>query len=229
MPFLRDAAEQDCENCNGNRQLCKKLSASITDGKLIITETKCDKAEAYTIRKRATKLITAAGVPKIFANFRAADYRSTNEPALDAAEAAIFDDKSAYIFGAVGTGKTLLAAIVANERAYLGKPSLFISVAETLETLREFNNQTQRFTDSRTREDKLRLYAASPCLIVDDLGAEKPTEWAIETLFKIFNRRYNDGLPSVTTSNLAPAELERHLGARIARRILHNAAIVELK
>ncbi len=226
---LRELEDKNCAKCKGNRQNCDKISVAINEnGSLTFTRETCQKAVQFRETARATELIKAASVPRIFAQFRAKDFKTANEAALDAAESAVVDGASVYIFGDVGTGKTMLASIIANERAYQGKSSLFISVAETLESLREFN-QHQKFTDSKTREDKLKTYAAAKCLIVDDVGAEKPTDWAVETMFKIFNRRYNDGLQNVTTSNLSPEELEKHLGARIARRILHGATIVELK
>lgn len=227
--LLKEAAEQNCATCIGNRQACEKIVYSEGEGgKIIIDKANCEKKEAYEREKRAREILKKAKIPKIFAGKRASDFISSNGAVLDAAEAAIFDGKSVYIYGGVGTGKTLLASIIATERAYLGKASLFISVAETLESLREFNNQTQKFSDSRTREEKLKEYANAKCLIVDDLGAEKPTDWTVETLFKIFNRRYNECLQNVTTSNLSPEELEKHLGGRVARRILHGAEIVEL-
>lgn len=228
--LLRDAASQHCEKCKGNRPNCDQIIYGVNeDGKIFVELKHCAKRQTYETEQKAQEIIRKACIPKIFAGKRASEFESSNTEVLDAAEAAIFDGKSVYIFGEVGTGKTLLASIIATERAYLGKSSLFISVAETLETLREFNNQTQKFTDSKTREDKLHKFASAKCLIVDDIGAEKPTEWACETLFKIFNRRYNDCLQNVSTSNLSPAALEKHLGTRIARRILHGAEIVELK
>lgn len=220
---------QDCDKCGGNREDCEKLTAHVDANGIVYFEKEpCAKRIALENKRKVAKFLKASGVPYIFQGLRAGDFHGGNDQVLDAAEAAIFDGKSVYIYGDAGSGKTKLASIIANERAYQMKPSLFVSIAETLETLREFNNPTSRINDGKTREEKLRKYASAKCLIADDIGAEKPTEWVIETLFKIFNRRYNDGLQNIATSNLSPADLEDHIGSRVARRILHGAEIVRL-
>lgn len=56
-------------------------------------------------------------------------------------------------------------------------------------------------------------------LIVDDLGKAKPTEWVLEQLFRVLNRRYYQDLPIFVTSELSPGVLADRLGASIASRI----------
>ena len=57
-------------------------------------------------------------------------------------------------------------------------------------------------------------------LVIDDVAAEKPTEFVIETLYALFEYRYSHELETVVTSNLNPAGLAARLGDRIASRII---------
>lgn len=153
-----------------------------------------------------------------------------NNQALDEAEHAIFDNASLYIYGEPGTGKTYLASVIANERARQGKRSAFVNAPDILESLREFNQVTR--PDEPTRADKLNSLYSADCLIIDDIGAEKPTPWTCENLFKIINRRYNDGRQLIVTSNLNIEELQEYMhctaGDRIARRICDMCTPVKI-
>jgi len=65
-------------------------------------------------------------------------------------------------------------------------------------------------------------------LFLDDLGAEKVTDWALETLFTLINDRYERMLPTVYTSNLDPRQLSENLGDRIASRIVGSCVLINL-
>ena len=80
---------------------------------------------------KAKELIKSSGVPKIFSNFYANDFTITqkNKIAVNCLQA-INSNKGFYIYGECGTGKTMLASIILNEKAKLSKPSLFISAVD---------------------------------------------------------------------------------------------------
>jgi predicted ATPase len=65
-------------------------------------------------------------------------------------------------------------------------------------------------------------------LVIDDLGAERPTEWVRERLYEIVNARYEAVRPILVTTNLAPAQLEKQLGARITGRLMEVCEVVEV-
>ena len=56
-------------------------------------------------------------------------------------------------------------------------------------------------------------------LVLDDLGAERPTEWVRERLYELINYRYNEGKATIFTSNFTPDQIEERLGSRIGSRV----------
>jgi DNA replication protein DnaC len=115
------------------------------------------------------------------------------------------------IQGRYGSGKTHLAAAIANECVAKGLPTLFLTVPDLLDTL--------RFTyDSRevSFEERFEQIRRAPLLILDDFGTQSATEWAREKLFQILNFRYINQLPLVITTNLDMEEIEGRLRSRLS-------------
>jgi len=97
--------------------------------------------------------------------------------------------------GIYGTGKTHLAAAIANYRAGLGHPPLFIMIPDFLDHLR-----STFAPDSNVRYDRLfDEVRTTPLLILDDLGTQSSTPWSREKLYQLFNHRYMAELPTVIT------------------------------
>jgi DNA replication protein DnaC len=97
--------------------------------------------------------------------------------------------------GAYGCGKTHLAAAIANERQLRGEPALFVVVPDLLDHLRATYSPNS-LTSYDKRFDEVRK---APLLVLDDLGTESATQWAMEKLYQLFNYRYNARLPTVIT------------------------------
>ena len=74
----------------------------------------------------------------------------------------------------------------------------------------------------------LKDYFNTPLLILDDLGAEKTTDWALQSLYIIINKRLSEELQTIITSNLSLDELRDKIGDRIASRIAGMCKIVKL-
>ncbi|HEV2405353.1 MAG TPA: ATP-binding protein [Ktedonobacterales bacterium] len=114
--------------------------------------------------------------------------------------------------GGYGTGKTHLAAAIANYRLAAGSPVFFSIVPDLLDHLRgAFAPNSELTYDAlfdRIREVEL--------LVLDDLGAENGTAWASEKLFQLLNYRYNFRTPTVITTN---SRLLSHMDDRIASRL----------
>jgi len=117
------------------------------------------------------------------------------------------------LIGTYGSGKTHLAAAIANFRAGLGFPPLFIMVPDLLDHLR-----ATFAPDSRVRYDRrFDEIKTAQLLILDDLGTQSMTPWAREKLLQLFNHRYIAQLPTVITMAVALEDLlrtEPRLGSR---------------
>lgn len=129
------------------------------------------------------------------------------------------EGRGLYLCGGVGSGKTHLAGGLAHD--LIGReqvPTLFHTAPELLDRLRPSAANEGADWSSWAMNAEL--------LVLDDLGAEKSTEWARERLFVLVNHRYRRSLPTVYTSNVGPKELAAHLGERTASRIVETSQFV---
>jgi hypothetical protein len=108
----------------------------------------------------------------------------------------------------------------------LPNAGVFCVVPELLDDIRAGYGSRRDYYDDE--EDALSRAKKAPFLVLDDIGAERSTEWAQDTLNKIIDYRHRNQLPTVLTSNLAPEELADWLGERTMWRIVENAEIVHL-
>jgi DNA replication protein DnaC len=130
-----------------------------------------------------------------------------------------------YFCGGVGTGKTHLVVAVMNElMAKKRVPSLFVTVPEFLDNLRE-----AYMIPGRDLDEWMDTVKNADLLVLDDLGTERPTEWVRERLFVIVNHRYREALPTLFTSNIGPENLPAQLGERTASRIIAMCEGIELE
>ncbi len=137
----------------------------------------------------------------------------TLREALDAARDYAHEPRGwLVITGEFASGKTHLAAAIANERAKLGDPPLFVIVPDLLDHLRATFAPSSPTTFDR-RFDEIRT---TPLLILDDLGTQSMTPWVREKLYQLFNYRYTAELPTVITIAADSLEdMDPRLDARI--------------
>ena len=112
--------------------------------------------------------------------------------------------------GGYGSGKTHLAAGIANFAVGMGVPTLFLTVPDLLDMLR-FSYDSEDTTFER-RFDEIRN---APLLVLDDFGSQNATGWAQEKLFQIINFRYINKLPLVVTTNLGLDEIDARIRSRL--------------
>lgn len=130
--------------------------------------------------------------------------------------------KGLYLYGLAGSGKTHLAAAIANRLILKARPR-FITVPELLLEIKK------TYGNSHGDDELIDKLSYTKLLILDDLGSEKPTEWVQETLFVILDRRYTHYLPTIFTSNFSLDQIKERLGYRIASRIAEMTEVVELR
>ena len=115
------------------------------------------------------------------------------------------------LLGRYGTGKTHLAAAIANQAVKMGVETLFLTVPDLLDWLR-FAFSAQAESGFESRFEAIRNV---PLLIMDDFGTHNATAWAQEKLFQILDYRYVAKLPTVITSNLNLNDFEGRINSRL--------------
>lgn len=121
------------------------------------------------------------------------------------------------ITGPVASGKTYEANAIARE--LLGTdyvPVTMITVADMIETMKPNG-------DGAMDEGQFKV---APVLVLDDLGAERLTEFAEERLRGVLDYRMNHRFPTIFTSNLKPPQIRERYEARLFRRIAEGSTLL---
>ena len=111
-------------------------------------------------------------------------------------------------YGGVGTGKTFAAACIANHLLNRRIPVVMTSFVKLLESMQGFSEDDSALI-ARLNRAKL--------LIIDDLGAERSTDYALEKVYDIVDSRYRAKLPIILTTNLSMTELKESTDIRYTR------------
>lgn len=132
-------------------------------------------------------------------------------------------NKTNMIFsGGCGVGKTFVAGCIANSLLDSG-------VKVYMETMSEMLAQASNF---ETVDALMHKVVDCDLLVIDDFGAQRETDFALEKVFEIIDKRIRSGKPFIVTTNLSKADLHSPAGIkqhRIYSRLLEGTAIVEFK
>tara|TARA_B100000446_G_scaffold122042_1_gene114025 strand:+ start:135 stop:917 length:783 start_codon:yes stop_codon:yes gene_type:complete len=174
-----------------------------------------------------------AQIPKRFADRSLNNYQVKNEGQRRALEVCTeyadnFDHHKSVgrcllLLGKVGTGKTHLACGIANRLLRrMSRRAVYRTVGDILIGIRaSYSNR-----DEESETELLRPILGADLLILDEVGATKPSEFELATLYRIINGRYESCLPTVIVSNLAATELGEAIGERCFDRIKEGGAVV---
>jgi DNA replication protein DnaC len=105
-----------------------------------------------------------------------------------------------WFMGPVGTGKTTLAMLVSKAALEAGRSVAIYSLPRLLNEIRDTHRA------ERSHVDLLDRLTAVDLLHVDDVGAERTTDWVLEELYSIVNARYEDKRSMVITTNILDRE-----------------------
>ena len=133
------------------------------------------------------------------------------------------DHKGLLLFGTVGTGKTYASACIANALIEKGIPCLVTNFTRLINTMQGLREGRQEFLDDLNDYD---------LLVIDDLAAERDTEYMQEFVMQIIDSRSRSGLPIIVTTNLTATELKNPSDMqkqRIYSRLLGMCIPIEVK
>ena len=181
--------------------------------------TRCD----CRLQARGRALLTGARIPKRYQHCELSNFDSDGPhrllaPARLAAgrfvEEYPLDTTGLLIIGSIGVGKTHLAVGIIKELILSkGIACLFYDYRELLKQIQNSYNDSVKATEL----DVLRPVFETEVLVLDELGAVKPTEWVWDTVSLILNTRYNDNRTTIITTNfpnLPAAKFKSNLGPR---------------
>lgn len=165
-------------------------------------------------KKNMERLYTLSGMSSRLRNYNFENYKVCNEnkTAYFKAKKYVADllagkkSNSLFITGNIGTGKTHLAASIANELIKNGQPVIFGTLINLLTEVKDSYS-----IDGEYESKIINKYSKIGLLIIDDLGKERPSEWTLEKLFTIINNRYENNLPVIITTNYNREKLRERL------------------
>lgn len=127
------------------------------------------------------------------------------------------EGRGLWLMGDVGTGKTTLAMLVSRSALEAGRTVAIYSLPRLLARIR-------RTYDAEAGEDSYLQFferlASVDLLHIDDLGAEKRSDWVLEQLYAIVNERYETQRAIMVTTNLDQPALEEQIGPRTVSRLV---------
>jgi DNA replication protein DnaC len=121
-----------------------------------------------------------------------------------------------WLMGDVGTGKTTLAMLVSKVALDAGRTVAIYSLPRLLSELRKTFEESSDLSYLQLLDS----LAEVDLLHIDDVGAERSSEWVLEQLYAIVNARYEDEKAVVLTTNLDEARLREQITERTVSRLV---------
>ncbi|MBS1793400.1 MAG: ATP-binding protein [Acidobacteria bacterium] len=189
-------------------------------------------------QKSHTNLLDKTRIPKRYADCHFHSYRVMNpsqERAFKYASKLAMEypaiDRGLLFMGTVGVGKTHLAVSILKGLTERGFTCLFYEFGALLKEIQDSYN-------SNTQTSELKVLAPildAEVLVLDEIGASKPTEWVRDTMAHIINTRYNDRKLTIFTTNYPDERraerdetLEDRIGVRLRSRLYEMCRTVPM-
>lgn len=237
---------QICKSCAGLpcRKSCNPKFKQVIQPNdaakiLYIANSPCKYIRVVWEQNKLKDLIQAAGIPAKYEGLTFEDYEvdEDNQIAVKAAHKLLENlNQGAFFYGSFGTGKTMLAAIIAQEHLKRGRSVLFVKLPDLLRSVRATYSKESKASDVEVLQQ---IYNV-PILILDDVKAVRQSKFAGDMLFGIIDARDNAGLQTIMTSNNTLKELAAALdnptdseptydGSRIYDRCKANCFPIKLE
>ena len=177
------------------------------------------------LQTQAKHFLSASEIPARYAGCDFANYETGGNDGLATAKLKIevwaaqypLDRTGLLLIGPSGVGKTHLSVAALKQLTQKGVHCLFCDYRELLK--KKIQNSYNPSVQT-TELDLLRPVFETEVVLLDDLGAVKPSEWVWDTVSLILNARYNDKLTTLITSNFldAPARRQKKWMVRVVRQ-----------
>jgi DNA replication protein DnaC len=197
-------------------------------------------AKPCTCRTRVTQtvLLERARLPRRYERCHWNNYvpaNSTQRAALEMSMQLAMDfpntDEGLLLSGPVGVGKTHLAVSILKGLAERGFSCLFYEFGTLLKEIQDSYNPNTKTSELNV----LKPVFYADVLVLDELGASKPTDWVRDTMAHIINKRYNDRRLTVFTTNYPDERpndreetLEDRIGVRLRSRLYEMCKTVRI-
>lgn len=189
-----DSASQVCPLCGGSgwKEINSTLDRRVT---------RCDCFEQGQVEK----LFQSSHVPARYTECDFRSYKTDSSNSLTAAKLIVekwaeqypLDRTGLLLIGPSGVGKTHLSVAAMRALISKGVHCLFCDYRELLKQIQNCYNPSVQSTELEI----LRPVFETEVVLIDDIGAVKPSEWVWDTVSIILNTRYNNALTTIITSN----------------------------
>lgn len=115
-------------------------------------------------------------------------------------------ERGLLLAGPVGTGKTHLCVAILKELLGRGVPSMFCEFGQLLKMIQDSYNPVSQSSELQVLASVLEV----DVLVLDELGATKPTEWVRDTMLHVIGRRYNERRLTIFTTNYLDERPDLH-------------------
>lgn len=213
---MRPIPDAACKTCTGRGHDADGYTCDCATG-----YTHCDCHQNQKIRV----MVRRAGIPAKYIPCTIREYKP-EEPGEIAARRAIVQwvkeypmplgaKNGLFLYGAPGTGKTHLACGICN--ALIREKDVQPLYTSATELMAKAYARMDKRNDESDRPHPFDAPRYAEVLVIDDLGAEKPSEYALSLFQELIDYRYRQGLPTIYTSNLDIDGIERLYTGRVER------------
>jgi DNA replication protein DnaC len=141
-------------------------------------------------------------------------------------------DRGLLFMGTCGVGKTHLSVAILRGLVERGIPCLFYEFGSLLKAIQNSYNPISQTSELKV----LAPVFEAEVLVLDELGASKPTDWVRDTMMQIINTRYNDRKLTIFTTNYLDGRrterdetLEDRIGVRLRSRLFEMCKTVQIE
>jgi DNA replication protein DnaC len=136
---------------------------------------------------------------------------------IDDLDLNLAEGRGLWLSGGTGTGKTTLAMLVSKAALQASHSVAIYSLPKLLARIRSTYDSAPGGDSYLTFFERL---TSVDLLHIDDLGAEKRSDWVLEQLYALVNERYDERRAMLVTTNLNEIELQEQIGERTVSRLL---------